>query len=129
MSEYYTHLSVCQHIVSKYPDVIFTSDGSGVKLPIGLAKKIKDLKSCTGIPDLLILEPKNGFSGLLIEIKADGRKIFKKNGELLSDKHLEQQFKILKALDNKGYCTAFGEGIEETIRIIDDYMEGRIKKE
>ena len=122
--EYDLHLAICNYISCYYPDVIFTSDLSGIKMSIGQALKIKNLKSSKGIPDLLILEPRKGYSGLFIELKLNRSKVYKKNGEIKADKsgHLENQLEILNRLKEKGYYTCFGLGYSSTLDIIRDYL-------
>jgi hypothetical protein len=117
------HLQICNYIKAQYPDVIFTSDASGVRMPIGLSVKFSKLKSGRGIPDLLILEPRGDYSGLFLEIKRTDEKIFKKDGTLRTDKHLKEQAKILDRLKHKGYATYFAIGTTRAIEIIDDYMK------
>ncbi len=123
MSEYKTHKAICDYIKMQYPDVIFTSDASGIRLTIGNAKKMLALKAKCKIPDLLILEPKGGFHGLILEIKKEGAKVFKKDGTLYSNKHLEAQDKTLFNLIVKGYMADFAIGFDHAKEVIDNYMK------
>ena len=123
MKEESEHKAICNYLRMQYPKVIFLSDLSGVKMSIGLAKKIKNLKCDRGIPDLIILHPKFRFSGLIIEIKATDEVIYKKNGELRKSEHLEEQQDMINRLNKIGYCAKFGVGFDECKRIIDWYME------
>jgi len=117
------HLQICNYIKAKYPDVIFTSDASGVRMPIGLSVKFSKLKSGRGIPDLLILEPRGDYSGLFLEIKRTNENIFKKDGGLKKNEHLYEQAIMLDRLKHKGYATYFAIGKEMAKQIIDDYMK------
>ena len=114
------HKSICEYIRVKYPDVIFTSDGSGVVMHKFTAFKFAKLKSSRGIPDLLILEPKANFCGLLLEIKADSP--FKKDGTIRKSRHLHEQAHLLDRLKHKGYATYFVVGVNQACDIIDQYM-------
>ncbi len=124
-SEEDAHATVCKYINIKYPDVIFTSDASGLRLTMGLRKRFSRLKSETGIPDLLIFEPRGGYCGLLLEIKkADDNTVFsKRTGNLLNGKHVLEQAKMLDRLKNKGYATYFAIGSKKAIDIVDEYMK------
>lgn len=122
MSEYNEHRAVCQYLKLQYPKVIFLSDGSGVRVTPGIANQIKNLKSGRGIPDLIILEPRGGYHGLCIEMKAKDSTVFKKDGSLRKDKHLEEQWEVLKRLLNKGYYATFAIGRDDAMAIIDDYF-------
>lgn len=66
MSEYTTHKSVANYIKLQYPNVIFTSDSSGIKLSMGSALKMLALKSENKIPDMIILFPNKKYHGLII---------------------------------------------------------------
>lgn len=123
MSEYNEHRAVCQYLRLQHPRVIFTSDGSGIRLPIGLAGKIKHLKSDRGIPDILIFEPKGAYHGLFIEMKKHDEKIYKKDGTLRKNEHLEEQAQILLRLTMKGYRAVFAIGRDAAMVEIDNYMK------
>ena len=122
MSEEQIQRQICNYISTFYPDIIFLSDLSGIKLSMYQAKKIRDLKSCRGIPDLLILEPRNNYHGLLIEIKKDGVRVLKKDGKVPKNDHLQEQWKVVNNLRLKGYYATFCIGYAHTKKIIDDYL-------
>ena len=125
---------MCDYFHLAYPDVIYHSDGSGLRLPIGLAIKYGKLKSGRGIPDLFIAEPKGAYAGLYLEIKREDEKVFKPDGTLYSAKktnpktkevtdHLVEQAIMLDRLKHKGYATYFGIGFKMCADLIDDYMK------
>jgi hypothetical protein len=120
MNEATIHRQLCQYIRIKYPTVIFTSEPSGLRLPIGQAKKLKELRSGTKLPDLWIIEPRGGYFGLFIEIKANF--FFKKNGQYKT-KHIADQAVMLEKLRNKGYFANFATGFESCRNMIDNYMK------
>jgi hypothetical protein len=105
-----------------------------VKLTPGLAAKMARMRSERGIPDLLILEPKGEFCGLMLELKVESP--YNLNGSLRKmkrvvrsrsliieeyDHHQEQQ-DILNRLTKKGYKACFSVGFDESKKIIDEYM-------
>jgi hypothetical protein len=95
MSEKTTHRAVCDYLRYAYPKVIFNSDLSGsMKLSIGQAVALKNLRSGRGFPDLIIMEPRNGYSGLFIELKKEGEQILTKSGKPCTD-HLKEQFTMI----------------------------------
>lgn len=122
MSELIEHTMVCNYLRANYPDVIFFSDLSGVKLPWGLAHKVASLKSQRGIPDLVILEPRNGHHGLVLELKKTGNNPYKKDGTLKKDPHLEEQAEVLQHLTALGYHAQFAVGFEDARNIITKYL-------
>ena len=115
-------IALCNYIRSKYPEAIFNSDHSGIRVSQGLANKVKKLHSENGIPDLNIDEPRGGWYGLKIELKATGKSPFRKTGMLRDDKHLRTQWKMLIRLSNKGYFAGFCTGYDEAKAVVDWYM-------
>jgi len=123
MAEISEQLLICEYISTNYPSIVFTSDFSGIRLSIGLAKKVKNLKSGRGIPDLIILKPfeleGKLYYGLLIELKKSGTEIYKKDGSLRKSEHLEEQNLMLEILRKEGYYATFSIGYNDTIDLID----------
>ena len=114
-------IAVCNYIRLQYPNVIFTSEASGLKLTIGQAVKAKKLRSSRGLPDLIILEVNHGFCGMCIELKNETP--FKRNGDLKSSPHLQEQYFVLQQLNAQGYNAQFGIGFDHTKAIIDQYLK------
>lgn len=132
-----THREICNYTKLTYPDVIFHSDGSGLKLPMGLAKKYAALKSSRAIPDFFLAEPRGGYAGLYLEIKREGEVIFKQDGSLRKKitknprtgeeyDHLYEQAKMLDRLMHKGYQAQFVIGVRMATDVIDEYLRGRV---
>jgi hypothetical protein len=115
------HEQVCDYLRLRYKSVIFRTDfAAGIKMTMGQAVRHKRLQSERAYPDLFIAEPRNGFAGLFLELKATN--IYKKNGNLKSDPHLQAQEQMLIRLRNKGYFTGFAIGFDHAKRLIDVYM-------
>ena len=113
---------------TKYKKVIFRFDtGADMKLTIGQAKRAKALHGeiNRGYPDLFIAEPNKYYHGLYLELKADGRSPFKKDGSLKKDKHAQEQQDFINRLKDKGYAAGFVVGLKEALDVIDEYMENR----
>ncbi|TXD45882.1 hypothetical protein [Polaribacter sp. IC073] len=123
MSEYTEHKAIANYIKMQYPKVIFTSDSSGIRLSIGNAKKMLALKAKYKIPDLIILHPNNDYNGLIIEIKEKSKTPYLKNGNLSTNKHIQEQNKTLEILNINGYKAVFGVGFNECKEIIDNYLK------
>ena len=117
-------LAICRYLQYKYPDVIYRIDYSaGVKMSIGSAVKLKKLNNRRGYPDLTIFEKRGGLYGaLFIELKKEGTKLYKKNGDYATE-HIKEQAEMLTKLTNKGYCAYFGIGSDKTKEIIDKYLK------
>ena len=121
--EFSEQKSICQYLSLQYPDVIFASDLSGIRLPQGLANKVKSLKCNRGIPDLFMYEPRKGYFGLAIELKATGVTVYKQDGNLKTDTHLQEQEEMLYRLSKKGYLALFCLGFDNAKLIIDSYLK------
>lgn len=139
MSEHELYVLIADYLRLQYPDIIYRFDlAADLKLSIGQAKKHKRLQRFRGYPDLFIAKPKLQQSkdgmpiythGLFLEIKKEGTKILKKDGELVADKHIREQAKMLQALERRGYRAMFAVGMEQAKNIIDEYIgrkNGRI---
>lgn len=124
-NEAHEHLMLCTYIKANYPDAVFTTDLSGVRVSIGTARKLPSLRSSNGIPDLLIFEPRGGYHGLMIEMKASGKNVTKKDGTLKHDEHLIEQNEVLRSLRHKGYYAEFALGFEQGRELVDAYMSAK----
>jgi hypothetical protein len=128
-NEWHEQLVFCKYIAAKYPDVEFKSDlaSAGAKTP-HMQNLIKILHSNSGWPDTKIFEPKQGFCGLMIEIKkvpkSQGYSIYKADGTFKKSEHIENQVKMHEKLRTKGWYIRFAEGADEAISILDSYMKG-----
>lgn len=72
------------------------------------------LKGCgltAGIPDLTLLVPKNGYSGLFMELKIG------------NEKPRPEQVEMMKALENQGYKCTWCNNLETAREIILDYLK------
>jgi hypothetical protein len=118
-SEASIHLQVCNYLRAQYPNVIFTSESSGIRLTMGQAVKAKKLRSGSKLPDLWILEQRGLYGGLLIELKAES--IYKKDGTYKTD-HIAEQAQVIEKLNKKGYSATFAVGFEDAKKEIDMYM-------
>jgi hypothetical protein len=124
MTELELQAQVADYIRLQYPDVIFHSDfGSGIKLTMGQAIKQKRLNGGRrSWPDMFLAEPKGKYAGLMIELKKEGVRVYKKDGTLVSDEHIREQYDMLEQLRRRGYAANFACGFDEAKALIDRYM-------
>lgn len=133
MSESELQIQVADYLRLQYPDVIFHSDfGSGIKLTIGQAAKQKrqnggrrswpDMFIAAAVPRLVDGGYKYSYHGLFIELKKEGTRLEKKNGEWASE-HIAEQAYMLQALRERGYEADFACGFDEAKKIIDKYFK------
>lgn len=132
MTELDIQIQVADYLRLRYPNVLFHSDyGSGLRLTPGQAVKQKRLQGGRRAwPDLFIAEPRrnriNGkqYHGAFLELKRDGVKVFKKDGRVVADKHIREQFYMINELIRKGYFADFAVGFEQAKSLIDEYLGG-----
>lgn len=115
------HLKVCDYLRLQYPQVLFRTDMGGVKLTMGQAIKAKRMNGARRAwPDIFIAQPAGPIHGLFVELK--NVNIYKKDGSLLANRHIEEQNEILKALRERGYKAEFAVGFDAARGIIDVYL-------
>lgn len=126
MSEAELQKQVAIYIRMQYPDVIFHSDfGSGVKLTPWQAKMQKMQNGGRRAwPDMVLAEPVGKYHGLFVELKKEGTRLKKKNGDWASE-HIAEQDAVLSELNDKGYKAEFAIGFEQALNLIDDYLGGK----
>lgn len=118
-----TQHAICDYLRMQYPSVMYMVSPSGIKLTHGQAMNLKrNQHPSKGWPDLLIFKPKGMYNGLLLEIKADGVTIYKKDGLLKANEHVAIQQAMHGRLVSENYCARFACGFDEAKTIIDKYM-------
>lgn len=113
--EYTIQCQVISYIKLRHPNILYTI-APVVRLPIGLAKKVKAMGYTRGCPDIMIFEPRNSYHGLFIEIKTE-KTSYTSRGILSS---YQKQF--IFELNKRGYLACVCYGFEQTIKTIDSYL-------
>ncbi len=106
--------------LKKYPELeLLNSSGNGLKLKNSLAGyRAKSAGMKRGYPDLFLPVARGNYHGLFIELKTkknDSMNV--RNGSLT-----KEQKEWLEKLNIQGYCAKVGYGLEETIEIIEAYL-------
>ena len=110
--EHDAQVALVDLIKTTAPDILFTATVGGVRLSINQAKRMKAAGYLRGVPDLLFFEPREGFAGLAIELKA------KKGGRVSPD-----QRSVLNALKTRNWRTEVAHGYDHALSILRDYFE------
>lgn len=129
MKESELQVLVADYIRVRYPDTLFHSDfGSGIKLTPGQAMKQKRQNGGRRAwPDMFIAEPQLNTSilkisaGLFLELKKEGTRLKKKNGEWANE-HIAEQALVLEELQKRGYAAEFAVGFDQAKELIDKYL-------
>jgi hypothetical protein len=125
--EYQIYKDIALYLKLQYPNILYHFDPTGLNLSKTQSGMLKAIQGGRGWPDLFIAEPKmlGGVvihSGLFIEVKAEGIKLFKKDGEPV-DTHVAEQLECGKQLRAQGYQSAICVGWDECQRVIDQYLK------
>lgn len=114
ITEHSTQVRVVQFMRTFYPDVLLCAIPNGANVnPVNRVRLVKE-GLLAGMPDLMILEPRNGFAGMFIEFK-------KENGVMSAE-----QEKLIAALTQRNYFCIVSRHHLTAIKMIEDYLQ--IKK-
>jgi len=86
--------------------------------------KFKWMGGRKGVSDLFIPKANLQFSGLFIELKKEGAKIWKKDGTLYASNkdHHQRQLDFIDEMNAANYFSQLCIGFDETKEVIDYYM-------
>lgn len=122
MSEHQLYELIATFLRLQYPNVIYRFDlAADLKLTAGQAAKHKRLHPRRGYPDLFIAQPMGRYHGMYLELKKDGTRLRKRNGDFASE-HIKEQCEMLDALYKRGYKVNFAIGYDDAIRQIKAYL-------
>lgn len=103
-----------QKAVARYLNslgVLWMHPPNEIKAKVQYMAKRKAMGVKSGVPDVLIFKPNNGFSGLAIELKVG------------YNKPSDNQLRWLKDLEDNGWCTFWSNSLDEVIEKIDIYLK------
>ncbi len=97
--------------IAKYPELaLLHASLEGVRLPIGLAVKMKKAGMRAGFPDIILDVARGGYHGFRLELKAPGGKLSK------------TQKLVHQALINEGYCVVTAYGFKDAVAALQSYL-------
>lgn len=109
--------------LSWYPQLLWVATIPEGKRNWAAQKAWKLLGGKKYTPDIILYEPRSGFCGLAIELKAEGVVIYKEDGKLRKNDHIENQAKILEQFRKRGWMAEFCIGSKEAIDLINKYLK------
>ena len=119
--EHYEQVRVCNHLNEHYSEVLFWATPNGASLS-GRGKAMNKLKAegfLPGVSDLIIFEPRGGYSCMFLEMKkTDGG-----NGAS------ENQLWFIREVEKRGGFGIVCNGADEAKQAIDDYLNCRTVKD
>ena len=111
--EHIEQVKVVQHVRAFYPDTIIAAIPNGGDRTASERVRLHSEGVLAGLPDLCVLEAKNGFHGLFVEMKTETGKVSSKQ----SDVGLQ--------LNAKGYRSVVARSAAEAIKKIEEYLNGK----
>lgn len=98
---------------ARWPELrLLSASMNGVRVPMGVRRKMKALGLEPGFPDLQLPVARHGYHGLFIEMKRKGGRVSKEQDE------------FLKALKKGGYLAGVCFGADNAIDILEWYLKG-----
>jgi hypothetical protein len=115
--EHIDQVKVVQHFRAFYPDIIIAAIPNGGDRTASERVRLHSEGVLAGMPDLCVLEPKNGFHALFVEMKT--------KAGVVSGK----QSAVNLQLNAKGYRAVVARSAAEAIKTIEEYLNGNTEKE
>lgn len=117
-----TQIMFVQYLKLQYPAVIAFHIKAGQLLaPLFYLRKLKKLGVRSSMPDFFVSESHGLYHGLYLELKREGTKLKKKNGEWATP-HIEQQAIMIERLNRRGYLANFAVGFDQAKKLLDEYL-------
>ena len=114
--------AVVKYLKLKYPKIRYCASLGGIRTSFKQAVKAKATGYVKGFPDLQICMPTyeggrggGGYHGLFLEIKKDKKSYPTK-----------EQKEWIAYLNDVGYCARVTKGVDESIQVIDDYLNNKL---
>jgi hypothetical protein len=129
MTEHDEQVAVVDYLHERYPNILFWSTPNGARLASGRGKQAGKLAAIRwfrlvaegalpGVSDLIIFEPRGGYSAMFVEMKRDDG----------GDGGSENQLWFLRQIEERGGFGVIAEGYEDAKTWIDSYLSGRTIK-
>jgi len=125
MSEHDEQVLVVDYLHKAYPNVLFFSVPNGATLSSGdrrlAAIRMNMLKKeglLPGVSDIIIFEPRGGYSAMALEMKDVS------GGNGASDNQLH----FIREFEQRGGFGVIADGFDDAKQRLDDYLQGRIVK-
>ena len=111
-TEHIDQVKVVQHFRAFYPDIIIAAiPNGGDRSPLERVR-LHSEGVLAGMPDLCVLEPKNGFHALFVEMKTKAGVVSAK------------QSAVGLQLNAKGYRSVVARSAADAIKTIEEYLNG-----
>jgi hypothetical protein len=119
--------ALVQWFQMQYPRKLWFTNilSGGMYLTPRQGRKFKLLGAPRKFPDFYVDEPVGKYHGLRIEIKKDGERLKKRNGEWASE-HIKEQSEMLERYRERGYYADFAIGFDQAKQIVEHYFANQL---
>ena len=114
--EHQLQRNIIKYLNLKYPKLLYCASAGGVRTSFKQAIKMKQTGYVKGFPDLFIYEPIEPYHGLAIEVK------------IKKGRPTKPQLEWRDKLNKRNYVSEITYGFDETIEVIERYLNGTISK-
>lgn len=108
--EHDIQVRITNHLEAMEVPPLYSATVGGVRVAMHTAVRMKQAGYKKGIPDLLIFEPRNGYTGLAVEVKT------------LKGRPSEHQKMWIQKLRDRGWKAEICKGLDKCIETIDEYF-------
>ena len=115
--------NISKWLLKEYPNQIWRYDLADLKLTIGQAVQNKELNPHRGYPDFLLALVTPTYGGLYIEMKIGRSEVYRKDGKMKNNAHIQEQDFVLRILRARGYRAEFGLGERHIKELIIQHIE------
>jgi hypothetical protein len=112
MTEHQMQVKLVQYIRTFYPDILIFAIPNGAAVSGKNRLRLYKEGLLSGVPDIFIATPLNGFNGLFIELKT------------LTGIESNNQKRIREVLINNGYLVYVARQLDTALNLIEDYING-----
>ena len=113
--EHIDQVKVVQHFRAFYPDIIIAAIPNGGDRTASERVRLHHEGVLAGMPDLCVLEAKNGFHGLFVEMKTS------------TGQQSKEQKAMQLQLNANGYLCTVARSASEGFEIVKGYLNGECK--
>jgi len=130
MKEVDLYEQLARYLNVKHPSVLYHFDLAGVNNPSPYTRSLYGRLNKRAWPDLFIASPHflRGDGGYFLELKKEGTRIYKRDGSLVADRHIQEQAHMLQHLREHGYRADFGVGYDQSVELIEAYLQSGKKR-
>lgn len=116
-------MTIANYLLSYHPDLLWFHVPNGGKRNQLEAKKFKRMGVRAGVSDLIFLEPRKGYNGLIIELKSAIKRMNKGKIVTAKGRLTDSQKNFLSMSNDRNYKTFVAWSFDAVKEILDEYFK------